>query len=95
MNTGQRTVIGGIAHLTMGLDVGETPIAREINRFIKIITCVAIFYGVIMFSICMYNNYSFVDSALFFIGIVVANVPEGMLIEVTVRLLRLFDHNDV
>jgi len=83
-------VIGRIAHLTMGLEVGDTPIAKEINYFIKVITCVAVFYGVVMFSICMYNSYSFIDSTLFFIGIVVANVPEGMLIEVTVSKIYKF-----
>uniref|UniRef100_A0A915LBR9 Sodium/potassium-transporting ATPase subunit alpha n=2 Tax=Romanomermis culicivorax TaxID=13658 RepID=A0A915LBR9_ROMCU len=84
IKTGDHTIIGGIANLTMGMKVGDTPIAKEINYFIRVITSVAIFYGAVMFIICFAYGYSFLNSILFFIGIVIANVPEGMLIEVTV-----------
>lgn len=43
--TGDRTVMGRIAHLASGLDTGETPIAKEIAHFIHIITGVAVFLG--------------------------------------------------
>jgi len=44
--TGDRTVMGRIANLASGLDVGQTPISREIEHFIQIITGVAVFLGV-------------------------------------------------
>lgn len=38
LSTGDRTVMGRIAHLASGLETGETPIAKEIAHFIHIIT---------------------------------------------------------
>ena len=38
VNTGDNTVMGRIASLASGLEVGDTPIAREIEHFIHIIT---------------------------------------------------------
>ncbi|CAK5095148.1 unnamed protein product [Meloidogyne enterolobii] len=51
VNTGDRTVMGRIAHLASDLDSGKTPIAREIEHFIHIITAVAVFLGVTFFII--------------------------------------------
>ncbi len=36
--TGDRTVMGRIANLASGLEMGDTPIAKEIAHFIHIIT---------------------------------------------------------
>ncbi|RWS18186.1 sodium/potassium-transporting ATPase subunit alpha-like protein, partial [Leptotrombidium deliense] len=36
--TGDRTIMGRIANLASGLEMGETPIAKEIAHFIHIIT---------------------------------------------------------
>merc|ERR1711868_168498 len=70
VNIGDNTVMGRIAGLASGLEGGQTPIAKEIEHFIHIITAVAVFLGVI----------------IFIIGIIVANVPEGLLATVTVCL---------
>merc|ERR1711899_32682 len=69
VNIGDNTVMGRIAGLASGLEGGQTPIAKEIEHFIHIITAVAVFLGV-----------------SFLIGIIVANVPEGLLATVTVCL---------
>ncbi|OTF81084.1 hypothetical protein BLA29_012724, partial [Euroglyphus maynei] len=42
VNTGDRTILGRIANLTSGLEVSETPIAKEISHFVHIITGVAV-----------------------------------------------------
>ncbi|KAF6078035.1 hypothetical protein HJG60_008979 [Phyllostomus discolor] len=47
--TGDRTVMGRIATLASGLEVGKTPIAIEIEHFIQLITGVAVFLGVSFF----------------------------------------------
>lgn len=86
INCGDNTVMGRIAGLTSGLDAGKTPIAIEIEHFIHIITAVAVFLGVAFFVIALLLNYSFVDAVVFLIGIIVANVPEGLLVTVTVCL---------
>ena len=85
VNTGDRTVMGRIANLASGLEVGDTPIAREIEHFIHLITGVAVFLGVAFFIIAFILGYYWLDAVIFLIGIIVANVPEGLLATVTVR----------
>ncbi|KAK3601218.1 hypothetical protein CHS0354_040401 [Potamilus streckersoni] len=86
IRTGDRTVIGRIANLATGLDIGATPIAKEISHFIHIITGVAVFLGVAFFIIAFILGYFWLDAIIFLIGIIVANVPEGLLVTVTVSL---------
>ncbi|KAF8789276.1 Sodium/potassium-transporting ATPase subunit like protein [Argiope bruennichi] len=86
VNTGDRTVMGRIANLASGLEVGDTPIAREIEHFIHLITGVAVFLGISFFVIAFILGYYWLDAVIFLIGIIVANVPEGLLATVTVCL---------
>ncbi|XP_066948282.1 sodium/potassium-transporting ATPase subunit alpha isoform X1 [Macrobrachium rosenbergii] len=86
INIGDNTVMGRIAGLASGLETGETPIAKEINHFIHIITGVAVFLGVTFFIIAFILGYHWLDAVVFLIGIIVANVPEGLLATVTVCL---------
>ena len=81
---GDHTFMGRIASLTSSLSSGKTPIAREIAHFIHIITAVAVFLGVTFFAISLCLKHSFIQSIVFLIGIIVANVPEGLLATVTV-----------
>uniref|UniRef100_A0A8C6XX36 ATPase Na+/K+ transporting subunit alpha 3 n=1 Tax=Naja naja TaxID=35670 RepID=A0A8C6XX36_NAJNA len=84
--TGDRTVMGRIATLASGLSVGKTPIAVEIEHFIQLITGVAVFLGVSFFILSLILGYSWLEAVIFLIGIIVANVPEGLLATVTVCL---------
>ncbi|KAM9439243.1 sodium/potassium-transporting ATPase subunit alpha-2 [Clarias gariepinus] len=84
--TGDRTVMGRIASLASGLEVGQTPINLEIEHFIHIITGVAVFLGVSFFILSLILGYSWLEAVIFLIGIIVANVPEGLLATVTVCL---------
>ena len=84
--TGDRTVMGRIANLASGLEVGQTPISREIEHFIHLITGVAVFLGVTFFVIAFILGYDWLDAVIFLIGIIVANVPEGLLATVTVSI---------
>merc|ERR1712226_1593793 len=83
---GDHTVMGRIAGLASGLEGGQTPIAKEIEHFIHIITAVAVFLGVTFFIIAFVLGYNWLDAVIFLIGIIVANVPEGLLATVTVCL---------
>ncbi|XP_060678608.1 sodium/potassium-transporting ATPase subunit alpha-2, partial [Hemiscyllium ocellatum] len=84
--TGDRTVMGRIATLASGLEVGQTPISLEIEHFIHIITGVAVFLGVSFFVLSLILGYTWLEAVIFLIGIIVANVPEGLLATVTVCL---------
>ena len=85
--TGDRTVMGRIANLASGLEMGQTPISREIEHFIHLITGVAVFLGVSFFIIAFILGYYWLDAVIFLIGIIVANVPEGLLATVTVSTI--------
>ncbi|XP_044129351.1 sodium/potassium-transporting ATPase subunit alpha-1 [Bufo gargarizans] len=86
INTGDRTVMGRIATLASGLEGGRTPIAVEIGHFIHIITGVAVFLGISFFILSLILHYTWLEAVIFLIGIIVANVPEGLLATVTVCL---------
>lgn len=83
---GDNTVIGKIAKLTQeGGDV-QTPIAIEIEHFIRIVGAVAVGLGLVFLVIALAVKFGVIDSLVFMIGIIVANVPEGLLATVTVAL---------
>ncbi|KAM6096206.1 sodium/potassium-transporting ATPase subunit alpha-1 [Chlamydotis macqueenii] len=86
ISTGDRTVMGRIASLASGLEGGKTPIAMEIEHFIHLITGVAVFLGVTFFILSLILEYTWLEAVIFLIGIIVANVPEGLLATVTVCL---------
>uniref|UniRef100_A0A8D2MFH8 Sodium/potassium-transporting ATPase subunit alpha n=1 Tax=Zonotrichia albicollis TaxID=44394 RepID=A0A8D2MFH8_ZONAL len=86
INTGDRTIIGRIASLASGVGNEKTPIAIEIEHFVYLVAGVAISIGVLFFIISVSMRYKILDSIIFLIGIIVANVPEGLLATVTVSL---------
>lgn len=84
--TGDDTVIGAIAGMADGAEAGLTPIRRELNAFIKMITIIALTLGVIFFVGGFARGYTLIQNLVFAIGIIVANVPEGLLATITVSL---------
>jgi sodium/potassium-transporting ATPase subunit alpha len=85
IRTGDNTVIGSIANLASEAEVKDTPLSTEIERFVHIISFIAFMLGVIFFIIGL-TRFDFVNCMVFAIGIIVANVPEGLLATVTVSL---------
>jgi sodium/potassium-transporting ATPase subunit alpha len=83
---GDDSVIGQIANLASSAESAETPLATEIDRFIKIISAVAITLGVVFFIFGIFYETELIMNLVFAIGIIVANVPEGLLATVTVSL---------
>ena len=84
--TGDSTVIGQIANLASSAEAVETPLSIEIERFILIISAVAMTLGVVFFIFGVLYKYDIITNLVFAIGIIVANVPEGLLATVTVSL---------
>lgn len=84
--TGDSTVIGQIANLASSAESAETPLSIEIHRFILIISAVAMTLGIVFFIFGVVYDYDFITNLVFAIGIIVANVPEGLLATVTVSL---------
>ncbi|WP_201770308.1 cation-translocating P-type ATPase [Methanococcoides methylutens] len=84
--TSQNTQMGKLATLTEQTTSVETPLRKELNTFIKIISVIAIFLGISFFAIGFVIQDLFLLNLIFAIGIIVANVPEGLLPTVTLAL---------
>ena len=83
---GADTFMGKIANLASDAGSGETTLQREINRFIKLIACIAVGLGIFFFILGLIMGYNIITNFIFALGIVVANCPEGLLSTVTVSL---------
>lgn len=84
--TGDCTMIGRLAGLTSHLAKIETPIAKEIRHFVEIITIVAVLCGLAFFGLSLLLEPNIVRAFTYLLGIVIANVPEVLLVTVTTSL---------
>lgn len=84
--TGDNTVIGQIANLAQSAESEDTPLHKEIDRFIKLISAIAVSLGLLFFGLGFIYGYTVLTNLIYMIGIIVANVPEGLLVTVTVCL---------
>jgi len=84
--TGDHTEFGKIAHLTQTARAPMSPLQREIARLSRLVALLATGLGVVFFVIGQALGLGFWENALFAIGIIVANVPEGLLPTVTLSL---------
>ncbi|MCX9012037.1 MAG: cation-transporting P-type ATPase [Candidatus Methanoperedens sp.] len=83
---GMATEFGKIAHLTQEIEEAPTPLQRELTFATRVITLISIGLGFIFFAVGEFIGISIRDNFLFAIGIIVANVPEGLLPTVTLSL---------
>lgn len=87
VNTGDSTVFGRIAGLAAGSTADVTTLQGDIHHFVVIVSSFAISLGVLFFLISFSKASStIINNIVFAIGIIVANVPEGLLATVTVSL---------
>jgi sodium/potassium-transporting ATPase subunit alpha len=86
VNTGDRTIMGRIAALAMQTNNEQTPINKELENFIHIISGIAIALGVTFAVMNAVRAVPVISNVVFVIGIIVANVPEGLITTVTVCL---------
>jgi calcium-translocating P-type ATPase len=84
--TGMRTEFGRIAHLTQTAGAAASPLQREIVRLSRIVAFLATGLGGVFFLVGQALGLPFWENLLFAIGIIVANVPEGLLPTVTLSL---------
>lgn len=78
--------MGRIAILATGLTHDATPLSNDIHVFILKISALAVFFAIIFFITCMNIGFSFLKSMIYFITIIVANIPEGLLPTLTLAL---------
>lgn len=83
---GDSTFFGGIAKSTTATSRPETLMKHEIRRLVTYMTFVATTLGVAFFILALFHGYTWLEAVIFCIGIIVANVPEGLLPQMTVAL---------
>ena len=85
--TGMRSEFGKIAGLTQKVEEKPSPLQIQIKRVSKVISLIAIALGIAFFLAGKFvAELSLSDSSIFAIGIIVANVPEGLLPTLTMAL---------
>jgi calcium-translocating P-type ATPase len=85
--TGMHTELGRIAALSERVGSEESPLETQVRRVAWLIAAVAIVTGVAFVPIAMFGaGLSLSDSVVFAVGLLVGNVPEGLLPVITLAL---------
>jgi sodium/potassium-transporting ATPase subunit alpha len=84
--TGMHTEFGNIARLTQTVREPLSPLQIEIMRLSRLVALLSTLLGAAFFLIGQVIGLSFWENLVFAIGIIVANVPEGLLPTVTLSL---------
>jgi calcium-translocating P-type ATPase len=85
--TGMHTQLGRIAALSQSVVAEQSPLQRQVNRAAQLIALVAVALGVTFFAVGhLVAGLSLADAGVFAIGLLVANVPEGLLPTITLAL---------
>jgi calcium-translocating P-type ATPase len=85
--TGMRTEIGRIAALSERVQVEESPLERQVKRVARLIALIAVAMGVAFLPLGTFAaGLPIGDTLNFAIGLLVANVPEGLLPTITLAL---------
>ncbi len=84
--TGMGTEFGKIAGLTQEIKEEKSPLQKEIAHFIRVISIIAVLLGIVFFFTGWVIVRDFTANFIFAIGIIIANVPEGLLPTVTLTL---------
>jgi Ca2+-transporting ATPase len=85
--TGAQTEFGQVAHLTTIVRREPSTLEVQVTRIVRIITAIALVMGLTVFLLShLLIGMDVSESFIFAIGIIVANVPEGLLPTVTLAL---------
>ncbi|MCP9791763.1 cation-translocating P-type ATPase [Vulcanococcus limneticus] len=85
--TGAETEFGQVAHLTASTVRSPSTLELQVGRIVRTITTIALSMGALTFAASLlFVGMGPVESLVFAIGIIVANVPEGLLPTVTLAL---------
>jgi calcium-translocating P-type ATPase len=85
--TGMQTELGRIAALSQRVEQEESPLERQIRRVAWLIAAIAVVMGLAFVPLAtLLAGLSVSDSIVFAIGLIVGNVPEGLLPIITLAL---------
>ena len=85
--TGLETEFGHVAHLTASTKRGISTLEQQVGKIVHTITLVAVSMALVAFALNLFLvGMGPLESLVFAVGILVANVPEGLLPTVTLAL---------
>jgi len=85
VKTGMETEFGKIASLTQGVKAELSPLQKDLNKLIRIIAIIASASGLLLYLVARFGV-GFENSFILAVGLIVANIPEGLLPSVTLGL---------
>ena len=86
VHTGMDTELGRIAGLSSRAGRASSPLERQVRRVAWLIAAVAVGVGLAFLPLGMLAGLGFAEASVFAIGLLVANVPEGLLPTITLAL---------
>ncbi len=85
--TGGQTEFGRVVRLTVGVAREPSTLERQVAQVVRLITAIAVTMGGLVFAVSrLLVGMGWRESFVFAIGIIVANVPEGLLPTLTLAL---------
>ncbi len=85
--TGMRTELGRIAALSQRVEREESPLERQVRRVAWLIAAIAVATAIAFLPLAIFAaGLSLDDSVVFAVGLLVGNVPEGLLPVITLAL---------
>jgi magnesium-transporting ATPase (P-type) len=84
--TGMATELGRIARLTQGAERHASPLELEMGRMTRLVALLSVSIGTAFFLLAGSLGMGTTERFVFAIGVIVANVPEGLLPTVTLSL---------
>ena len=84
--TGYRSQFGRIAMLSRKIRRTISPLERETGHMVRVLTIIAVVMGLVFFTYGVVSGRSLWINLVFMMGIIVANVPEGLLPTFTLSL---------
>ncbi len=84
--TAAHTELGRIAALSQRVSSGLSPLERQVRRSAWLIAGVAVLIGILFLPLGMLAGLTVEEAGIFAVGLLVANVPEGLLPTITLAL---------
>ncbi|EME62565.1 cation-translocating P-type ATPase [Amycolatopsis decaplanina] len=85
--TGMRTELGRIAALSERVERDESPLEHQVRRVAWLIALISVLMGVAFIPVATLGaGLSFLNAVIFAVGLLVGNVPEGLLPVITLAL---------
>ncbi len=85
--TGMRTELGRIASLSERVHTEESPLEHQVRRVAWLIALISVVLGAAFIPLAIFGaGLPFLDAVIFAVGLLVGNVPEGLLPVITLAL---------